>query len=206
MIIWNLTNTVYSGVKWLFLNAMRAKCCVFCCAVFVWFIGIMIAKFEDEWNMPQRLCLEALTWNCAYMGKSWSFKPKHLKSIQPPIKKQTTPISRIIGLVTLTCWLHWVGCLDVFSGILRGSCLECYPRKTKTHQDAPRLSSGTASTLPKRQKKGEIWRRRTLQFLLGVLDDGNLWHFVAKRNNLDTHNPIKTNGSKPGYQDRFPDI
>lgn len=35
-------------------------------------------------------------------------------------------------------------------------------------QDAPRLSSGTPSTLPKRQKKGEIWRRRTLQFLLGL--------------------------------------
>ena len=56
------------------------------------------------------------------------------------------------------------------------------------------------------KKKGEIWRRRTLQFLLGVLDDGNVWHFVAKRNNLDTQNPIKTSGSKSGYQDRFPDI
>ena len=148
--------------------------------------------------MPQRPCL--------------SFKPKHLKPIQPPIKKHTTPISQMIGLITLTCCLHWVGCLDVFSGIFRGSCLECYPRKTKTHQDAPRLSSGVAGaalgtpSTQKQQKKGEIWRRRTLQFLLGVLDDGNLWHFVAKRNNLDTHNPIKTNGSKSGYQDRFPDI
>ena len=79
------------------------------------------------------------------MGKSLSFKPKHLRTIQPPIKKQTTPISRIIGLVTLTCCLHWVGCLDVFQEFSEDLALNVTREKqkhTRTRHAFPRALRG----------------------------------------------------------------